>query len=166
MSRTEMQHGRRTRRKPIKACLECNRRKQKVLPDPSSLYSNCMQQLVLTHPQCNRQKPCNHCIGRGVEHLCVYSSFHPQRSSGRGRTMYQRERRSNSTLDQSQEREEERNTPSTTNSSDYSEANELSLDTLEALGYPPPSSSYTFSTPSNIALFVQTPIHFTSTEIC
>lgn len=74
-----MQTEKKTRRKPIKSCLECNRRKQKV----HQLQSH--QQATLTRCQCDRQKPCNHCISRRVKHLCVYtpSSTHGRRARNR-----------------------------------------------------------------------------------
>ncbi|KAK0747779.1 fungal-specific transcription factor domain-containing protein [Apiosordaria backusii] len=42
------------------SCVECQRRKQKMLTDD----------LI----QCNKQFPCNHCLKRGVSHLCRFAS--------------------------------------------------------------------------------------------
>lgn len=74
-----MQTEKKTRRKPIKSCLECNRRKQKV----HRLQS--LQLASLTRYQCDRQKPCNHCISRRVKHLCVYSTSTPHGRRARNR---------------------------------------------------------------------------------
>lgn len=150
MSISKMQQGKRTRRKPIKACLECNRRKQKVCSTLALLpcENNELNESV---SQCNRQSPCNHCVSRGVEHMCVYSNFHPK-SPGRGRSMYQRDRRSSSAAEHSRGGD----SPSVT-SSDGSISNDLAFENVEALGYPPAPPSQTVSSHSNLALFVASP---------
>ncbi|KAJ6144450.1 fungal-specific transcription factor domain-containing protein [Penicillium chermesinum] len=58
----QMKH---TRRRPTKSCLECNRRKKK----------------------CNREKPCNHCIEREVEHLCIYRELGPRLRASRSQLL-------------------------------------------------------------------------------
>lgn len=65
-----------SRRRLVRSCSECSRRKQKVccilnlfsLPQPFTLQ---ILKTVLTNSQCNRNWPCNNCAGSRA-HLCRY----------------------------------------------------------------------------------------------
>ncbi|KAL1841581.1 hypothetical protein VTJ49DRAFT_6891 [Mycothermus thermophilus] len=59
--------------------MECQRRKQKVRTTEAGFAATSPRfatkdALRLTRRQCNREFPCNHCLKRGVSHLCRFVS--------------------------------------------------------------------------------------------